>query len=406
MVFDSKKTPFEPDRSVNPNNFKGREDKVLEATRYFKQVVNGTPQHLFITGQRGFGKSSFARYLGKIAAKKCNMVSVHLYLHGTSNIDTLIKNIIEKIVSETEENWRDKISRLFGDKIKSATLGGLSFEFNASKEDLDSLKPNFANVLVNIINKAGYNEDNGKKGLFIVLDDINGLTNTPDFANWYKSFADTLSTDFDGNAPIYMVISGLPEKQHKLFDQNESFSRIFHYMELGKLNEKEIEDFYYSSFTKSTMQLDKTALDTMINYSSGFPTMMQQIGESVFWEDDDYYIDENDALKGIIEAGNQIGQKYLRPIIESQITNEEYIPIIKKFGKHKFHIGMDEFTENEMSVDFEEQEIVTFKRFLSRAEKAGVIESVDFKKCSYKFTNNLYPVYFKILKLKNEYKML
>jgi len=65
MVFEQKETPFEPGLPVNPESFKDRTDKVLKATRYFKQVVNGNPQHLFITGQRGLGKSSFARYLVK-----------------------------------------------------------------------------------------------------------------------------------------------------------------------------------------------------------------------------------------------------------------------------------------------------------------------------------------------------
>ena len=42
--------------------------------------------------------------------------------------------------------------------------------------------------------------------------------------------------------------------------------------------------------------------------------MMQEIGDATFWKDTDEYIDNNDALSGIIEAGNRIGLKIFTTI--------------------------------------------------------------------------------------------
>ena len=53
--------------------FKGRKKKIEEAERYFNGVMKGNSKHIFVAGQRGLGKSSFARYLSKIVTKKYNM---------------------------------------------------------------------------------------------------------------------------------------------------------------------------------------------------------------------------------------------------------------------------------------------------------------------------------------------
>ncbi len=70
---------------------------------------------------------------------------------------------------------------------------------------------------------------------------------TPEFANWYKSFADTLATSFD-NVPICMMLTGYPEKFKRLYDHNPSVNRIFHTHELKGLSNREIENFYTTIF--------------------------------------------------------------------------------------------------------------------------------------------------------------
>ncbi|MDR3290663.1 MAG: ATP-binding protein [Methanobrevibacter sp.] len=158
-----KESLFQPGKPVDPNNFKGRVEKISDISRYLKQVSHGSHQHLFLTGKRGMGKSSFARYMGEIAMKECNMIYVHLYLDGVDKINDLLKEIIAKIISETEENWKDKISSLFGDTVKTIGFGGLKVEFAPSEDETKILVREFPRILNNILEKAVYG---GKKGLF------------------------------------------------------------------------------------------------------------------------------------------------------------------------------------------------------------------------------------------------
>jgi len=398
MNLADKESPFQPGIPVDPNKFKGRLENIEEVTRYLKQVTNGNPQHLFLTGKRGMGKSSFARYIGEIARINCNMISIHLYLDAKTDVEDLVKNIISKIVSETEEGWKDKIASLFGDRIRSIDIGGLKLDFNPTNEEISHLARNFPDILINILNKAGFGQKNGKKGLFIVIDDINGLTENPEFANWYKSFADTLSTDYSGKAPIFMVLSGLPEKKELLFNHNESFSRIFHYTNLKTLRKSEIRDFFYSMFEKQNMTIeDEKTMEFMVDYCSGMPVMMHEIGDAIFWVDTDNKIDIHDALQGILNAGNQIGDKYLKPVVDSNIRSYKYKSIFKKIGNHTFFSNDEGFTRKDLEEVLSSEEMKVFDDFLRKAKKLGIIELVSAKKFgTYKFANNLYPVYFMI----------
>ncbi len=56
---------------------------------------------------------------------------------------------------------------------------------------------------------------------------FNQLTKTPEFANWYKSFADTLATSVE-NASIGIIFIGTLKDFNRIYKYNPSVTRIFH----------------------------------------------------------------------------------------------------------------------------------------------------------------------------------
>ena len=61
------------------------------------------------------------------------------------------------------------------------------------------------------------------------------------------------------------------------------------------------------------------------------------------------------------------------------------------------------FTKKEYEDVLDESEIKVFKDFISRAKELNIIELSSSKKQGvYKFTNNLYPIYFYIQSLKDK----
>lgn len=306
MYVSEKESLFQPGQPVSSDRFEGRGDVINEILKYFPAVRSGSPQHFFITGKRGMGKTSLANYISDFARNNYSMVTAHIMNDGVHDINQLVVQIIERVLNAIRpEKWASKIFNMVGNYIDSVGFRGLNIKFKPPEDELKNIKDNLAFYLSDLVNNF-----KDKDGLFIVIDDINGLSETPEFANWYKSFADTLATSID-NAKICIMLTGYPEKFRRLYDHNPSVNRIFHTHELKALSDVDVEKFYTTIFSSYDIRVSPSALGNMSKYSSGMPTMMQEIGDATFWKDTDGYIDDKDSLGGIIEAGNRIGLKYL-----------------------------------------------------------------------------------------------
>ncbi|MDR0912667.1 MAG: ATP-binding protein [Methanobrevibacter sp.] len=402
MRFEEKISPFQPQDPVVPEKFEGREEIIEFYLPYLYQSSKSIPQHFFISGKRGMGKTSLANYFKDIAEKKYKMVGIHVFNDGIHDVDSLIHQIVERLLNEiVKEKWSSKIINSFKKHVKSVGFAGANLELNNDKETINHLKDNFAFVLEEIISKF---ED--KDGLLIIVDDLNGLSDNPNFANWYKSFADTLSTRFKNKIPLAMILASYPEKLEKLHQHNPSFTRIFKHIKVEKLKNNEIQDFFIKTFKLSDIQIKNDALELMVHFSSGLPNMMQEIGDGVFWVNTDKCIDYNDALKGIIRAGNEIGFKYLERDLDSSIRSDKYLDIFNKLGLNFFTQDLEKdysFRKSDIAHLLTEKEEKVFGHFLKRARDLKIIEYKGAKRSGhYTFTNNLYPIYFLIKSLEQQ----
>ncbi|GAA5819054.1 MAG: ATP-binding protein [Methanobrevibacter sp. CfCl-M3] len=396
---DERINPFNPDSPVDPNNFEGREDILKKNIKILMETKHNNPKHFFITGNRGMGKSSLASYFKDYAEKKLKYVGIHIYNDGVHDIESLIRQIIEELLNNIQkESFFDKIFNSFKTHVESINLFGTSLKFKPSENLLDHIKDNFAKFLVDMVK-----EFDNKNGLIIIIDDINGLSDNPKFVNWYKSFADTLFTNYRSKSPICMILAGYPEKLEIMQEQNPSFTRIFSHIKLKGLSNEEITDFFNKSFDKINMNINYEAIDILVKYSSGLPNMMQEIGNGTFYMSDNETINYDDAFNGILYAGDEIGKKYLQPLLDRSIRSMEYLGIFEKIANDALS-NLDEdyfFRKKDFSNNLTENEKKVFTDFLNRARKLKILDYHGPKKSGYyKFTNNLYPVYLVIQSLK------
>jgi hypothetical protein len=264
-------------------------------------------------------------------------------------------------------------------------LFGISVSFNPPQEDLKGLVRNFPEALKNIMEKI----KNEKKGLFIVLDDINGISETPEFANWYKSFVDDVATHYT-DFPAFIMPIGIPEIRDVLSEHQPSLMRIFRVVDIDKLSDKEVNEFFEKTFGKVNIEVESEAMEVMTRFSSGLPIFMHEIGDAVFWSDDDGIISEDDASSGIIDAAERIGKKYLDPKIYRAIRSEQYRSILRRLGERP----INRFKKGEIESKLNEKEKKVFNNFLRKMRELGIIVSdIEGGRGSYKFVNELYPVY-------------
>ena len=166
--------------------------------------------------------------------------------------------------------------------------------------------------------------------------------------------------------------------------------RIFRVVEIDKLKDSEVKSFFERAFGKANLKVDDKAMDVMVRLSSGLPIFMHEIGDAVFWINQDDIIRGEDVEKGIVSAADNIGKKYLDPKVYRAIRSESYRSILRKLGENLIF----KFKKQDMMTRLNENEQRVFDNFLRKMRDLGVIiNDPEGGRGSYRFANEIYPIY-------------
>jgi len=384
-------SPFSPGKPVPVEQFIGRDAELTRLVRHVDAAAKGRLQVAFLAGDRGIGKSSLATYIKSYADRNCNMVGVHVFLGGTDTLEEMTRRVFEKVLRESnDKKWYEPIKSLFGKSVESADLFGLQLKFVPDAQQLDSLVRNFGYAIKNLINKL--REAKKAVGLVLVLDDINGLAASKQFADWLKSLIDSLATDSDPVALCLMVV-GLDERRQSLVELNLSLARAFDLFELKPWSDTETETFFRESFQRHGIKFDEKAIHLMALYSGGRPELAHEIGDATFREDTDKFISEEDASNGIVAAVEMIGRKYLRAQVLDEIKRSKiYRPMLRKVARSVSH-GSLTFERNKLKDVLTSSEFANVDNFLRRMKEIGVIVGDENEAGVYRFASYVHHLY-------------
>ena len=394
-MMQEKISPFTPGSPARADLFAGREDQIREVSNYLTQAAHGRMENVFLIGDRGIGKSSFASFILEKARASDNFVGAHVHLGGANTLEEMARRVIEELVNQVSgHSLYDEMSGFIRDHLRSVGVFGVTLEFQPPRENLAHIVSGFPNVLGEFL--ARIRESNA--GVVIILDDINGLAETPMFAHWYKSMADYVATHF-GSYPALIMVSGLPENREQLANHQPSLLRIFRAIELGRLSDGEVEDFFDNAFSQLGIRVKPDAMRVMVRYASGLPVMMQEIGDAVFWEDRDGVVSFSDATGGITSAAVNVGRKYLKPNVYDALRSERYQTIIRKLPADSSRQG---FTRRQVAERLTSEELRVFDNFLRRLRELGVVEAdPQGGRGAYRYTNQIFLIYMWLMTLES-----
>ncbi|MDP2982074.1 MAG: ATP-binding protein [Candidatus Latescibacter sp.] len=72
-------SPFKPGSPVPVELFVGRTAQIQEIIRYVKQTAAGKQENVFLSGERGIGKSSLASFIRQWVIKNENFLTIHVF---------------------------------------------------------------------------------------------------------------------------------------------------------------------------------------------------------------------------------------------------------------------------------------------------------------------------------------
>ena len=82
-----KESPFAPGKPVPIEYFVGRINEINRLQRAIHQTAGRRNENIFITGERGIGKSSLASFARFLAIKNYDFLGVHCSLGGIRDLE-------------------------------------------------------------------------------------------------------------------------------------------------------------------------------------------------------------------------------------------------------------------------------------------------------------------------------
>jgi Cdc6-like AAA superfamily ATPase len=371
-VIQKGKSPFYPGQPVPVELFVGRKAEIERVTsRGAAQVAAGKPVSVFIQGEYGIGKSSIAGFLQAVAERQYNLHAIYAPLGGADTVDDVAARILEATLRSGafEPTRSEKIRNWLSKYVGEQSLFGFSIHAEQLRKDAPSIAagmlPFFAETYARL-------KDTGVTGLFVILDEINGITGNAKFAHFIKGVVDTNAMSRQP-VPLLLVLCGVEERRREMISHHQPIDRIFDVVDINAMSVPEMQEFFTRAFSSVGMEVKPRALDLMCHYSAGFPKIMHVVGDMAYWHDTDGMVDEADASNAVFLAADEIGKKYVDQQVYRALRSADYRSILKKIALP----GPNEmaFIKRQVEEGLTDTEKRKFNNFLQKMKALKVLRS-------------------------------
>ncbi len=370
------KSPFYPGQPVPVELFIGRSGQIEHILkRGAAQAAAGKPVSLFIQGEYGIGKSSIAGYVQYVAEKEYGLHSIYAALGGCETLEDVGAKVLEATVlsgglnPSRSEQVRDWLAKYIGEQ----NFFGFTVHAEALKKDASTIASGMLPFLGEVHRRM---KESGTKGVFLVLDEINGITSNPKFSHMIKSLVDMNALSREP-VPLLLMLCGVEERRREMIRHHQPVDRIFDVIEIEPMGKQEMRDFFVRAYESVGLKVEEEALQHLVHYSAGFPKIMHLVGDNAYWVDRDGIVDKQDALQGVVLSAEEVGRKYVDQQVYRALRSADYHSIFKKIAK----LGPDKmsFTKSEVSSGLSETEKRKFNNFLQKMKKLKVLRSGDIQ---------------------------
>lgn len=370
------KSPFYPGQPVPIELFVGRAAQIERImTRGVGQVAEGKPIAIYVQGEYGIGKSSIAGFTQWRAAQERGLHGIYATLGGAHNLTdvatavlegTLLSGALDHTKAERLRNWLAKY-------VGRQDLYGFGLNFEALKADAPQLSSVFGMLkfLAEVKNRL---QETGVKGVFLVLDEINGIAGSPEFAHFIKGLVDTNALASEP-LPLLLMLCGVEECRREMIQKHQPIDRIFDVVGIEPMNDEEMKAFFERAFGSVQIEVPPPSLSTFTYFSAGFPKIMHLIGDAAYWRDRDNKIDGAEAMQAVFDAADEVGKKYVDQQIYKALRSEDYRSILAKIAESS-PLEMS-FTRKGVAAGLTESEKGKFDNFIQRMKKLNVIRTGD-----------------------------
>ena len=370
------KSPFYPGQPVPGELFVGRLQQIDHImVRGVKQVEAGKPVAMYVQGEYGIGKSSIAGFVQWLAEREHGLHSIYAPLGAAETLDDVGAAVLEATLRSGafNSNRSERVRAWLAKYIGEQSLFGVTIHAAALKKDAPNVASGMLPFLREVVERL---KDTGIQGVFLVLDEINGITTNPKFSHFIKGIVDTNAMS---QAPLrlLLMLCGVEERRREMIRHHQPIDRIFDVIEIETMSPEEMSEFFHKAFESVQIRVEPEGMNSLIEYSAGFPKIMHLVGDAALWLDQDGVITKEDALRAVLMAADEVGKKYVDQQVYKALRSTDYHSILAKIAK----MGPDSMTFKKADVanGLTESEKKKFNNFLQKMKVLKVLRSGDIQ---------------------------
>lgn len=368
-------SPFYPDQWVPVELFVGRTAQIDHImTRAVGQVAAGKPVYVFLEGEYGIGKTSVARFTQWLAERNHGLLGIYATLDRAQSMDDVGAAVLKATLRSGVYNPKlgEKIREGMAKFIGEQSLFGINIHAEAIRKEAPNVTHGLLPFLGQTLERV---RGDGARGIFLVLDEINGITGNPMFARYLKGIVDLNAAISlaKPTLPLLLMLCGVEERRWELISHHEPVARIFDIVTIEQMTDKEMQEFFRKAFESVYIQAEPRAIDIMTHYAAGFPKIMHLIGNAAYWLDRDGRIDDQDASAAVILAADEVGKRYVDQQVYAALRSADYRSILAKIAR----MGPDSmsFSKSEVAAGLTETEKKKFNNFLQKMKTLKVLRA-------------------------------
>lgn len=302
-------SPFNPGQPVPVEFFVGRRAEIERVRGMVRASAQGRVRVGFVSGERGIGKSSLARFARRLVEQDDGAVGCHVLLGGVQDLGQMLRRTFERLLNDsTDKPWSRKLREFFGDRVRKVGLFGVTLELQLAEPDLAAVKHGFASSVRRLLAEVA----DRKRSLFLILDDINGLAGSDEFAHWLKSTVDEIAVS-DAPTRLCILVVGLEARRQELVRRQPSLARILDPIDVAPWSDAEVRDFYLGAFRAGNAEIGEDSVRMLTLHTGGLPVLAHELGDAVWRTARGPKIERGEVGEGIVVAAAVIGGKLLEP---------------------------------------------------------------------------------------------
>jgi len=373
MPIEKGKSPFHPGQPVPAELFVGRREQIERILqRGASQVAAGKPIAIFVQGEYGIGKSSVANYVQRVAEREHKLLRVHVNLGGAVDMSDFAVRLLEAVVNAGARNSTvaERVKGWLGKYIGKQQLFGFTINLEALKADAPALST--PGQMIAFLRETLARMGDAIQGIFLTLDELNGILNNPKFAHFIKGLVEENALS-QIPVPLLLMLCGVEERRRTMIQHHPPVDRIFDVVDIEKMSQTEMVEFFSRSFRDAEMTVAPKAMETITLYSAGFPKIMHVVGEEAYFLDSDGILTAEEASQAVMRAADEVGRKFVNQQVYKAIRSDDYRSILKKIAT----LGptKDSFLKKEVSEGLTPGEKKKLDNFLQRMKKLNVIRA-------------------------------